>query len=79
MSIRVIFRDGIFAPIEAVKGLRPGEACTVFSDGEVRDIRETVGWLNVTEKSFEFWNNAIDALYDETEQRLACRSRRKTA
>lgn len=66
MSIRVTFKDGIFEPIEDVKGLRSGQACTVFSDEELRDIREAIGWLRAAEKSFEFWNDVADALYDET-------------
>jgi hypothetical protein len=36
----------------------------VFSDEELRDIRETVGWLKAAEKSFDFWNNPADDVYD---------------
>jgi hypothetical protein len=36
----------------------------VFSDEELRDIRETFGWLKAAEKSFDFWNNPADAVYD---------------
>ena len=42
----------------------PGVVYTVFSDEELRDIRETVGWLEAAEKSFDFWNNPADAVYD---------------
>ena len=66
MSIRVTFNDGIFKPIEDVKGLRPGQPCSVFSDDELREIRETMGWLKFTGKSVEFWNDAVDAPDDET-------------
>jgi hypothetical protein len=36
----------------------------VFSQDELRDLRETLGWLNAAEKSFAFWNNEEDAVYD---------------
>jgi hypothetical protein len=36
----------------------------VFADEELRDIRETVGWLKAAEWRFEFWNNPADAVYD---------------
>ena len=64
MSIKVMYKDGIFEPIEDVKGVRPGQNYTVFSDEELREIRETIGWLKAAETSFEFWNNAADAVYD---------------
>jgi len=38
----------------------------VFSDEELDEIRETLGWLKAAEQSFEFWNNPADAVYDET-------------
>ena len=49
-----------------MKGARPGNGYTVFSDEELDDIRETLGWLKAAEKSFAFWNNAADAMYDES-------------
>jgi hypothetical protein len=30
VSTRVIFTNGMFEPIEDVKGLQPGQGCTVF-------------------------------------------------
>jgi hypothetical protein len=65
MSIKVTYKDGIFEPIEDVKGVRPGQHFTVFSDEELDAIRETLGWLKAAEKSFEFWNNPADAVYDK--------------
>ena len=44
--------------------MKPGNIYTVFSDQELRDIRETLGWLKTAEKSFDFWNNPADAVYD---------------
>jgi hypothetical protein len=64
MSIKVTYKDGVFEPLERVEGARPGTIYTVFSDEELRDIRETVGWLKAAERSFEFWNNPADAVYD---------------
>ena len=49
MSTKVSYEDGVFAPLEKE---------------ELRDIRETVGWLNAAEESFDFWNNPADAVYD---------------
>ena len=46
MSIKIMYRDGIFEPIEELKGVRPGQNYTVFSDEElreIREIRETIG------------------------------------
>lgn len=64
MSIRVTYKDGVFEPLEQVEGARPGTVYTVFSEEELSDIREAVGWLKVAEQSFEFWNNPADAVYD---------------
>ena len=47
-----------------MKGARPGQRYTVFSDEELDEIRETLGWLKAAEQSFEFWNNPADAVYD---------------
>jgi hypothetical protein len=64
MSIKVTYKDGVFEPVEEVKGARPGQRYTVFSDEELGEIRETLEWLRAAQKSFEFWNNPADAVYD---------------
>ncbi len=64
MSIKVEYRDGVFEPLEALKGVRPGQIYIVFSDEELRDLCETVGRLTASEKAFQFWNNEADAVYD---------------
>lgn len=64
MSIRVAYKDGVFEPLENVESVRPRKIHTAVSDEELRDIRETVGWLKAAEKSFDFWNNPADAAYD---------------
>jgi predicted DNA-binding antitoxin AbrB/MazE fold protein len=64
MSIKVSYKDGVFEPLEKVESATPGKTYTVFSDEELRDIRETFGWLKAAEQSFDFWNNPADAVYD---------------
>ena len=64
MSIKVTYKNGVFEPLEKVDGARPNATYTVFSDDELGDIRETLAWLKAAEKSFEFWNNPADAVYD---------------
>jgi predicted DNA-binding antitoxin AbrB/MazE fold protein len=64
MSIKVTYKDGIFEPLEDVGDVRPGQICTVLSDEELGEILETIGWLKAAEKSFEFWDNPDDAVYD---------------
>jgi hypothetical protein len=64
MGIKVRFKDGIFEPLDEVKGLRPGQIYMVFSDEELVDILQAIGWLKTAESSFELWNNSADAIYD---------------
>ena len=64
MSVKVAYRDGVFEPLGKVEGPKPGKVHTVFSDEELRDLRETLGWLKAAEKSFTFWNKPADAVYD---------------
>ena len=64
MSIKVAYRDGVFEPLDNVEGAEPGAIYTAFSDEELRDFLETLGWLKAAEKSFEFWDNQADAVYD---------------
>lgn len=64
MSIRVAYKNGVFEPLEKVEDAKPGAIYTAFSDEELHDIRETLGWLKAAEKGFEFWNNPTDAVYD---------------
>ena len=64
MSIKVSYKDGVFEPLEKMEGAKPGKIYTVFSERSFATIRETLGWLKAAEKSFEFWNNPADAVYD---------------
>ena len=64
MSIKAAYKNGVFEPLQKVEGANPSKVYTVFSDEELRDVRETFGWLRAAEKSFDFWNNPADAVYD---------------
>ena len=64
MSIKVTYRDGVFEPLDKVEGAQPGGIYTAFSEDELRAFLETLGWLKAAEKSFEFWDNPDDAVYD---------------
>ena len=64
MSIKVSYKDGVFRPLEGVESAKPGTIYTLFSEEELLDIRETIGWLKAAEQSFDFWNNPDDAVYD---------------
>jgi hypothetical protein len=64
MSVKAKYGDGVFMPVEKTEGLTPGRIYTVFSDDKLREMRETFGWLKAAERSFNFWNNGDDAVYD---------------
>lgn len=64
MSIKLAYRDGVFEPLDKVEGALTGAIYTAFSDEELRDFLETLGWLRAAEKSVEFWDNPADAVYD---------------
>ena len=64
MSIKATYVEGVFKPIEDVKGAIPGKIYELFSEEELRDLNEDLRWLKLAEKSFEFWDNDEDAVYD---------------
>ena len=41
-----------------------GVVYTVLSEDELRSLAEDLEWLKASEKSFEFWDNPEDAVYD---------------
>jgi predicted DNA-binding antitoxin AbrB/MazE fold protein len=65
MSIKAKYADGVFKPLEKVKHAVPGEVYQIFSEGELRKLTEDLAWLRASEKSFEFWDNKEDAVYDK--------------
>ena len=64
MSIKLAYQDGVFKPLADLEEPASGAIYTAFSDEELRDFIETLGWLRAAEKSFDFWNNEADAVYD---------------
>jgi predicted DNA-binding antitoxin AbrB/MazE fold protein len=64
MSVKAAYRNGVFEPLETVEDAKPGQIYQVFSEEELRDLRETLAWLKIAEKSFDFWDNPADAVFD---------------
>lgn len=64
MSVKAKYDNGIFRPLEEVKNAVQGKVYRVFSEDELRKLVEDLGWLKAAEKSFDFWNNEEDAVYD---------------
>lgn len=64
MSIKAEFSNGVFKPLEQVPNATPGKVYTVFSEEELRSLTEGLQWLKTAEKSFDFWENQEDAVYD---------------
>ena len=64
MSIKAEYKDGVFVPLEEVEEPTPGEVYQVFSERELRRLAADVPWLTRSERSFEFWENEEDAVYD---------------
>ena len=42
----------------------PGEVYQVLSESELRRLATAALWLKAAERSFEFWENEEDAVYD---------------
>ena len=64
MSIKAEYRDGVFVPLQEVPQPAPGEVYQVFSESELKRLTADVVWLKGSERSFEFWENEDDAVYD---------------
>ena len=64
MSIKATFTEGVFKPVDDVNDAIPGKTYRVFSEEELRSLTHDLGWLKLAEKSFDFWNNDEDAVYD---------------
>ena len=43
---------------------RSGEVYQVFSESELKRLTADFVWLKGSERSFEFWENEEDAVYD---------------
>lgn len=64
MSIKVRFSNGVFEPLEQVRDFVSGNVYRVFSEEELRSLAENLEWLKAAERSFDFWNNEEDSVYD---------------
>ena len=64
MSVKAEYVNGVFRPLENVRDAAPGKVYTIFSEDELRSMSEGFAWLKAAEKSFDFWKNQEDAVYD---------------
>lgn len=64
MSIKAEYVNGVFRPLEKVSDPVTGKVYRVFSEEELRSLTDNLVWLKAAEKSFEFWNNEEDGVYD---------------
>ena len=64
MSVKAEYVNGVFRPLEKVPDPITGKVYRVFSEEELRSLTNNLVWLQAAEKSFEFWNNEDDAVYD---------------
>lgn len=64
MGIKVVFANGVFKPLENVDNIPAGAVYTVLSEDELRRFAKDLEWLKASKKSFEFWDNPEDVVYD---------------
>ena len=64
MSTKAEYRNRVFKPLAEVSNAVPGRMYQVFSEDELRRIAEDLPWLKGSERSFDFWKNEEDAVYD---------------
>jgi predicted DNA-binding antitoxin AbrB/MazE fold protein len=64
MSIPARYENGVFRPLEEVKGAASGEVYRVFSAEELNGLKDELAWLKAAERSLEFWDNEEDTVYD---------------
>ena len=64
MSIAARYENGVFKPLEEAKGAVTGKLYRVFSEEELRGLNDEQWWLKAAERTFTFWDNGEDAIYD---------------
>jgi predicted DNA-binding antitoxin AbrB/MazE fold protein len=64
MSIAARYENGVFRPLEEVKDAAKGKMYRVFSEEELCGLKDDLTWLKASERSFDFWDNEEDAVYD---------------
>jgi predicted DNA-binding antitoxin AbrB/MazE fold protein len=65
MSIAARYENGVFQPLEEFQEGAQGKVYRVFSEDELRGIKDELAWLKAAERSFEFWDNQEDDVYDQ--------------
>ena len=65
MSIPARYENGVFRPLEEVKGAAIGEVYRVFSEEELHGLKDELAWLKAAERSSGFWDNEEHAVYDD--------------
>jgi hypothetical protein len=68
MSIPARSENGVLKPLEEVQPAAKGEVYRVFSEEDLHGPKDFV-WLKAAERSFEFWHNEEDAVYDNLQTR----------
>lgn len=64
MSIAARYDKGVFKPLDEVRGATTGKVYRVFSEEELRGLKDQLAWLKAAERSFDFWDNEEDSVYD---------------
>lgn len=64
MCIKDEYRNGVFKPPLELSISVPGIKYQVLSGQELRQLGGNLSWLKSSERSFEFWENGEDAVYD---------------
>ena len=64
MSIKADYRNGVFKSLVEVSEAVPRMRYQVFSEDKLRRLAEDLRWLKGLERSFEFWENEEDVVYD---------------
>jgi predicted DNA-binding antitoxin AbrB/MazE fold protein len=65
MGIKARYANGVFQPLEKVIDATPGKIYRIFSEEELHLLAKDQSWLKASEKSFDFWDNEEDAVYDK--------------
>jgi predicted DNA-binding antitoxin AbrB/MazE fold protein len=64
VSIEARYEDGVFRPLGDAGDMVSGKVYRVFSEEEIRGLAEDLAWLKAAERSFVFWDNEEDSVYD---------------
>jgi len=65
MPVRVRYVGGIFEPLDEAADLEEGRVYRALTRSDVIELLETLSSLELSERSFAFWDNPEDDVYDE--------------